>query len=698
MSVSLIMTNFSAGELSPRLGGRVDLAKYANGLAELENMFIHPHGGASRRTGFRFIREVMGRNRIPAAWLDSAAEWSVGDGWSVAEAKATCDASQTGQSVLSRDLQLSEGCTCEVGFKLSGYQSGAVCVSLGNGSPSESVSANGSYSFSIKAGETGLISILADADFAGSLEEIQVREINPKTRLIPFEFSTEQAYVLEFTDRNIRIYKNGGIVVDEGGNPVEIGSPYTETDLPGIRCTQSADVMYLVHPEIQPYKLSRTSHVDWTMGLVAFSSPPDEWNSDKGFPSCVTFFEERLCFAASPANPQTVWMSKAGSYEDFGVSDPVVDDDACTYTLSADQVNAIRWMVSSKKLIMGTSGGEWWLSGGSSADSVTPNSVMVRRETTHGSASVPPVVVGGVMIFLQREGRTIRELSYSFEADGYIAPDLTILAEHLTRSHSITEWAYQQSPDSIIWMVRDDGIMIGLTYQREHEVVGFHRHSTDGKFRSVCTIPGPTQEEVWTVVEREVGGKLHKYVERMENQFVGEGSDDAFFVDSGLSYDQGVSDSVFTGLEHLEGKTVSVLADGAVRPDVVVQNGSITLAAPAKVVHAGLPYVSNMKTLRIEGGAISGGTAQGRKKRISHVIVRLFQSLGLQVGYDGDHLERAPFRTSADKVGGAPALYSGDYEVKFNRGYDRDGQIYIRQDQPLPLSVLALIPEISVYS
>ncbi|TIH20178.1 hypothetical protein D0S45_02215 [Marinifilum sp. JC120] len=698
MSVSLIMTNFSAGELSPRLGGRVDLAKYTNGLAELENMFTHPHGGASRRTGFRFIREVTGRNRLPAASLNSTTEWTLGSGWAVGAAKASCDGSQAGKSVLSRDLKLAEDRVYEISFKVSGYLSGEVCVSAGSGSVSEFVSADGSYAFRSKADESGQLSIIADAEFSGAVEAVQVRETNPATRLIPFEFSTEQAYVLEFSDRNVRIFKNGGIVVDESGDPVEIEIPYKENDLSRIRFTQSADVMYLVHPEVQPYKLSRTSHVDWKMELVSFSSPPAEWNSEKGFPSCVTFFEERLCFAASPANPQTIWMSKAGSYENFGVSSPVVDDDACTYTLSADQVNAIRWMVSSKKLIMGTSGGEWWLSGGSSADAVTPNSVMVRRETTHGSAAIPPVIVGGLMIFLQREGRTIRELSYSFESDGYVAPDLTILAEHLTRSNSITEWAYQQSPDSVIWMIRDDGVMVGLTYQREHEVVGFHRHLTDGKFRSVCTIPGPTQEEVWVAVEREVDGISRKYVERMEKQFVGEGSVDAFFVDSGLTYDQGVEDTVFTGLEHLEGKTVSVLADGAVRPDVVVKDGSITLTAPAKVVHAGLTYVSNMKTLRIEGGAMSGGTAQGKKKRISHVIVRLFQSLGLQVGYDGEHLERAPFRTSADKVGGAPALYTGDYEVKFNRGYDRDGQIYIRQDQPLPLSVLALIPEVSVYS
>ncbi|HAS90105.1 MAG TPA: hypothetical protein DCS48_12495 [Desulfovibrio sp.] len=698
MSVSLIMTNFSAGELSPRLGGRVDLAKYANGLAELENMFTHPHGGASRRTGFRFIREVIGRNLLPARSLDSISGWTAGNGWTVASAKAVCDGSQPEQSILSRALEFKEGRVYKINFKVSGYKAGKVCVSTGGESLSEYVSADGSYSFRTKADDKGSLSIIVDADFSGAVESVQVRETDPVTRLLPFEFSTEQAYVLEFTDRNIRIFKDGGIVVDKKGRPVEIPSPYTEKDLAGIRFTQSADVMYLVHAEIQPYKLSRTSHVDWKMELVAFSSPPDEWSSDKGFPSCVTFFEERLCFAASPSNPQTIWMSKAGSYEDFGVSEPLVDDDACTYTLSADQVNAIRWMVSSKKLIMGTSGGEWWLSGGSSRDSVTPNSVMVRRETTHGSAAIPPVVVGGIMIFLQREGRTIRELSYSFEADGYVAPDLTILAEHLTRANSITEWTYQQSPDSIVWMIRDDGLLIGLTYQREHEVVGFHRHSTAGKFRSVCTIPGPAQDEVWTVVERDIDGMTRKYVERLEDQFLGEGSIGAFFVDSGLSYNQGEADTVFTGLEHLEGKTVSVLADGAVRPDVVVKDGAITLSAPAKVVHAGLPYVSNMKTLRIEGGAMSGGTAQGRKKRISHVIVRLFQSLGLQVGYDGDHLERAPFRTSADKVGGAPALYTGDYEVKFNRGYDRDGQIYIRQDQPLPLSVLALIPEVSVYS
>lgn len=694
MSVSLIMTNFSAGELSPRLGGRVDLAKYSNGLNLLENMQTHPHGGASRRSGLRFIREALGRNLIPYGSLDSLSGWTVGSGWSIASGNAVCDGSQVSETGLVRELDLEDGASYEVCFEITEYSGGSVCLSCG-GARSESAAAEGAFKAALESGGAS-VSIVADANFCGSISALEVRRINPETRLIPFEFSTEQAYVLEFTDHNIRIYKNGGIVLGDDGRPVEVASPYRDEDLEKLRFTQSADVMYFVHPEVQPYKLSRSSHTDWAMEIVSFSSPPSDWNSEQGYPSCITFFEERLCFAASPKRPQTIWMSRSGAYEDFGVSADVVDDDACTYTLSADQVNAIRWMVSSKKLILGTSGGEWWLSGGSGSDVVTPNSVMVRRETTHGSAAVPPVVVGSIIVFLQRERKTVRELSYSFEADGYIAPDLTILAEHLTRANTIQKWTYQQSPDSIIWMVRDDGVLLGMTYQREHEVVGFHHHRTDGRFGSVCVIPGSGQEELWTTVTRTIGGIERCYIERMEDQFNGPDSTGAFFVDSGLSYDQDEPAVVFYGLEHLEGRKVSILADGAVRPDCTVKDGSITLDSPARIVHAGLPYISNLKTLRLEGGS-PAGTAQGRLKRISHVTVRLFESLGLQVGYDEKNLERAPFRTSADRLGGAPALYSGDYDVKFNRGYDRDGQIFIRQDQPLPLTVLALIPEVSVY-
>lgn len=693
MSVPLIMTNFSAGELSPRLGGRVDLAKYSNGVSLLENMFIHPHGGASRRSGFRFVHEVSGRNQISSGNLIQLSDWSGTEGWTLESGIFSFDGSKH-DSRLSLDAGLEKDACYEISFNLSSIADGYISVACGS-SESEPANENGKYKVRLIADGSDF-SIIAGNAFTGQIDSLELRRVNPEVRLIPFEFSTEQAYVLEFTDKNIRIYKDGGIVVDADDRPVEIDSPYLATDLKNIRFTQSADVMYFVHPEVQPYKLSRLSHTEWKMELIPFLSPPQDWNSTDGYPTCVTFFEERLCFAASPKRTQTIWMSRSGNYEDFGVSTDVVDDDACTYTLSADQVNAIRWMVSSKKLILGTSGGEWWLSGGSGSDMVTPNSVMVRRETTHGSAAVTPVIVGSIILFLQREKKTVRELSYSFESDGYVAPDLTILAEHLTRTDSIVQWAYQQSPDSIIWMIRDDGVLLGMTYQREHEVVGFHHHKTDGRFVSVCVIAGESQEQLWSCVRRKVNGIERCYIEKMEDQFNGIDSAKAFFVDSGLSYDCDEAATQFSGLEHLEGKSVSILADGAVRPDQIVRDGSITLNMPAKVVHAGIPYTSNLKTLRLEGGA-SYGTSQGQIKRISRVTVRLFESLGLMVGYDQDHLERAPFRSSADKLGQPPALYSGDYEIKFNRGYDRDGQIYIRQDQPLPLTVLALIPEVSVF-
>ncbi len=207
MSVSLIMTNFSAGELSPRLGGRVDLAKYTNGLAQLENMFTHPHGGASRRTGFRYIREVVGRDLLPEGSLNAVTGWIMGAGWSVAGAMATCDGTQIDESVLSRDLDLVENKVYEITFKVSGYVTGAVTVCAANGVVSEPVADDGSYTFRSKAGLSKAIEVRASADFAGSLESISVREAAPEVRLLPFEFSTEQAYVLEFTDKNIRIFK-----------------------------------------------------------------------------------------------------------------------------------------------------------------------------------------------------------------------------------------------------------------------------------------------------------------------------------------------------------------------------------------------------------------------------------------------------------------------------------------------------------
>jgi hypothetical protein len=654
MPVSLIQTNFTAGELSPRLGGRVDLARYANGLSRLENMYAQPHGGATRRSGLRYLGEAMDHART--------------------------------------------------------------------------------------------------------------------SRLVPFQFSTVQAYVLEFGHGAMRVWKDGGQVLD-GATPVEIVTPYLEADLDGLQWCQSADTMYLVHPSHAVRKLTRTSHTDWTLAEVAFTNNPFDAAGKR--PCCVAFFQERLCFAATDEKPQTVWMSRTGDYENFSTSDPLVDDDSCVYTLSADQVNAIRWIQPAREsLLLGTTGGEWALSGGSGSGMVTPTQVLVRRETTHGCWPLKPVSVANRVLFVQRDGRRIREMAYAFESDGFSAPDLTILAEHLTAADRIRDWAFQQSPGSVVWAVLESGLLLGLTYLPEQEVVSFHRHASQGRFGSVAVIPGEAGDELWCVVTREIGGAVRRFVERMAPEFDGADTLGAFFVDSGLSLDSPldvtaasnaggalrlsvaghglaggdevlVSDmpqgfatlnrkkyeaanvtpdtfellgvdadrlefpypggarvrrcvETICGLDHLEGETVAVLADGAVHPERTVSGGCVTLDEPSGLVHAGLAYVSNLVTLPLDGGA-HAGTAQGRIKRITSVTVRLHRTLGCRLGADEDTLETLHFRSTDMLMGVAPDLFDGDYRKVFSGGYDTRGVMLVRQDQPLPLTVLALIPEVSVY-
>lgn len=572
-----IQTNFTAGELSPRLTARVDFEKYANGLSALENYILHPHGGVTRRPGLRMVAEV--------------------------------------------------------------------------------------------------------------------KDSSKAVRLIPFIFSRTQAYMLEFGDQYIRFYMDGG-QIEDGGSPYEVTTPYLEADLPAIKFCQSADVMYLVHPAYEPRKLSRTGHTSWTLETVTFTDQPSEWGTDN-LPGTVSFYEQRLAFSGVPSHPQTIWLSKTNDYENFSVSDPLVEDDAATFTLVANEVNAVLWMQPSKKLIVGTVGGEWEFGGGGANDPVTPMSVNAMRHTTYGVADIQPVQVGNIVLYVQRNGRKLREFSYSLESDGYVARDMSLLAEHLTVGQSFTDATYQQDPDSIIWLVRSDGTLCGLTYLPEQKVYGWHRHTTQGDFECVANIPGESEDEVWVVVKRTVNGNTVRYVEFLDPQFAAEDTTTAFFVDSGLSYD-GAATKTVTGLDHLEGETVQVLADGAVHPDCVVSSGQITLNRSASVIHAGLGYESYLKTLPLEVSLDEGGTVQGKIKRINQITLRLHNALGGFVGADGT-FDEIYYRTSADVMGAPPAVFTGDKEMRPPSGHDKYGQIEVKQTQPLPFTLLALIFDVQMY-
>ena len=525
----------------------------------------------------------------------------------------------------------------------------------------------------------------------------EVKSSAAKTRLIPFEFSTTQTYILEFGNNYIRFFKDKGQILS-GGSAYEIATPYATSELFDIKFAQSADVMYLCHPNHDVRKLSRTGHTSWTLSTVSFTgSPSPAISGADNRPSCVSFFEQRLVFANTNNNPQTLFFSKSGDYENMTTG--TAADDAMIYTIASNQVNAIRFLKAQRTLIVGTTGGEFTVSADGTDAAITPTNIAIKRQSSYGSANVDAQPAGNATLFLQRARRKIRELAYNFDVDGYQAADLTILNDTVTTS-GINEMAYQQSPDSILWCVRDDGVLSGLTYQRAEQVTAWHRHILGGVFgsgnavvESVATISGSLNEdELWVIVKRTINGATKRYVECFADfDFDETTSTDFRFLDSHLTYD-GSATTTLSGLTHLEGQSVSILADGSAHANKTVSSGAITLDRSVTKAVVGLSYDSVLQTMRIEGGAAEG-TSQGKTKRISKVVLRLFETVGVKVGPSLTNLEAVPFRTTSDPMDTPVSTFiAGDKEIEFNDDFNSDGFIFIKQDQPLPCSVLAIYP------
>lgn len=239
---------------------------------------------------------------------------------------------------------------------------------------------------------------------------------------------------------------------------------------------------------------------------------------------------------------------------------------------------------------------------------------------------------------------------------------------------------------------------MGLSYERSEDVVGWHRHRLGGAgvVESVAVIPGPdgARDDLWVVARRTIDGTVKRYVEFLERDFDdGDAPSNSFFVDSGLSY-QGPPVSALSGLGHLEGEEVAILADGAVHPKGRVEQGKVALVRMASSVQVGLGYDSLLQTQRLEAGA-ADGTAQGKNKRITSVTLRLHNSLGGAYGPSTERLEELVFRDAADPLDSPPPLFTGDKgPLAWPGGYEREGRIVVKQSDPLPLTLLAVLPQV----
>lgn len=739
---SVIQPSFALGELSQDLSGRVDLEWYGKGLELCDNFYVLASGGVTLRPGTEFVCEV------PAETASSTA-----GGASVSEPGAR-----------------SEGAS--------------ECISARMVASDERTK-----------------------DGAGR-----------KTRLIPFVFNAAEAYALLFTDKAMRVIRDGGLVTGEDGEPFVLALPYVESALADLRGTQSADVLYVVHPDYPPAKIMRYGHADWRYealtfrsrleppagvsastsagptdksrvtysykvtaydgetgeeseasaavsvvsknlgledtvitvgwqpvpgakeykiykesagmyGLAGYSagtefldrnyegdysvSPPVYENPFQGegnYPSVATFVQQRLCFAGTRNNPQKIWMSRSGNYENFGRSNPTRDDDAVYLSICSSQVNWIRGMVTLRSLVALTGGSEWTISsgGGTSGGALTPASVNVAQQSAYGTAGLEPIIVGQSILLAQRGFTAVRDLAYSYDVDGYVGNDLTIRASHLLRGRAFTAWAYQNAPHGILWCARDDGVLLALTYVKEHQVFAWSRHHTDGAVEDLCVVNSDSRDELYMVARRTVGGRVRRYVERLAEPYR---SDDmpmsrAWYADCGLRLDVGDGEPVsrLSGLAHLAGREVAVLVDGGPLDGLRVdEDGVLELPRPASVALVGLPYVGTVKSMRLNTGDQSG-TGQGRRQTITRLTLRFRDSVGGEVGWERPGTDGGTLETQWTEIKGRtlqmanrPAEpFTGDRTQTPPLGWDSGGQFLLRQRDPLPMTLLCAIPDVTM--
>jgi hypothetical protein len=645
--------------------GRVTLDTYREGLADMTNLLVLPQGGVTRRPGTEYLGEI--KNSAQAARLIPF-QFKTTDTYILEFGDQTMRVFRSGLQVLDATDKVITGIT----------------------QANPGVITSNSHGFS-------------DGD------EIFVDAIVGMTELNGRNYRVDNATTNTFTLTDLfgnDIDTTSFTAYGSAGTATEIyniATPYAVADLPALRFVQSADTMFIVHPSYAIRKLTRTADNNWTFSTASITGSPSPALNDttNNYPSVVTFFEQRLVFGATNNNPQTLWFSKNGDYENFTTG--TGDDDALVYTIASNQVNAIRYLSATRVLTIGTTGGEYVLTATSDGP-VTPTTTLIRKYSNYGSAAIEPVQVADVTLFVQRGGRKVREFRYvgDINVSAYQAPDITIVAEHITAG-GLSAFAYQQEPDGVIWAVRADGTLLGVTYRREEEVVAWHKHVIGGEFsggqavvESIATLPSDTgEDELYMIVKRTINGATKRYVEQMRPFNFGGVTTGAFFVDCGLRY-EGTATGTLSGLYHLEGETVTVLANGATHPDREVTGGGITLAYNSTTAAVGYNYTSSMQTMRIEAGS-ADGTSQGKPKRIHAVTLRLLETVGIEVGNSSNENDRVFFRDSSMPMDQAVPLFTGDKDIEFPGGYDDDDRLYVRQTQPLPMSVLALFPRMNTF-
>ena len=462
----------------------------------------------------------------------------------------------------------------------------------------------------------------------------------------------------------------GGTISRYKTNPSSSANMATGADVGSIISINGGYVKVTgTSPSVYTGVIQKTLTSGVSPGANAWAIMRPAWTGDSGYPATVTCYEQRLVVSGTAFSPNTVWFSRIGNYLDFLPGS--LDDDALSVTIAGSEQADIVHLMQGKALVAMASNGEYSFAGGVEKP-ITPTNIQIKNQSVFGCSYVRPQRIGNELYFVQRAGRKLRAFTYKYDSDDYGAPDLSIMSEHLTES-GIVDMAYNPEPESILWIVRGDGDLVSVTIERENDVVAWAHHETDGDVESVCSVPSATGDTLWLCVNRNGARRI----ERM---------DSSVLLDAAVSGTSVSPTNVWSGLDHLNGKTVSVIADGVVLDDVVVSGGSVTISRDSNAVVIGLPYTTRIITLMQDFGT-GTGSIHGNSNRIGEVSIRYMDTVGCKI--NGDYVSFRRLDTSI--LDDAPTTFTGLHRMEL-LGWERgDVSVTIEQSDPLPFHIQQVI-------
>lgn len=825
--------SFSSGEIAPSLQGRVDQVKYATGLKTCRNFIVQRHGGVTNRPGTTFVAEVNDSSKavrlIPFVFNPSQTYvLEFGDIYMRVHQSGAL-LTETAKNIKS----ITNTNPCVVEVTAHGYTSGDEVANADIGGMTELNGRNfkivvaSANTFSLQymdgtAVDSTLFGAYTSGGTTAKVYEIVTPYIEADLAEMQFVQSADIVTIVHPNYAPRELARSGhttwtltqivfGAALEAPANLVSdsVGATYNykvtasdsetgEESLPsavGTSAVKTSTMSWDAVAGADYYDVYRELNgiYGWigTAGTNSFldsnydedfaDSPPEDRQPFTGadnYPSAVTFYQQRLLFANSDNAPEKVWASKTALRKNFMVSTPLQDDDATTFSILGREVNEVRHLLDVGKLIVFTESGEWAING-DVAGTLSPTGVNPQQHTANGSGALAPLVVSGSALYVQARGSVIRDLGFDFQSEGYRGNELTIFSNHLFDKYTLVDWAFQQIPNSIVWAVRSDGVLLGLTYIKEHQVFGWHRHDTDGLVENVCVVPEGSEDVLYLAIKRTIDGKTVRYIERMATRQVVD-IEDSIFMDSTLSYDGEhagaitmtlsggtdwvheedltltasasffastdagnaifltgsdgtlircpikayTSSTVVTinphkdvpvgmqsiaitswgkavdtigGLWHLEGKAISVFADGFVvaNPNneaytvLTVTDGGVTLDKPYLVIHAGLPITADIETLNIDLPGVS--SMSDKKKNITKLTSLVEETRGLWVGPDTDNLTEFKLRNE-EGYDYPVALATETIDVNIKPDWKFSGRIVMRQIDPVPATILSVVP------